>query len=243
MPTHCKVLGSSYTGQMLQFGCFQLLYQHLQLGYRSLDLPAPNPSHLATTYLQSAKARPLWRLLDRSRVSSALFSTKHPWPSFVGLLKSTRLQTPSLPYLQHRIGHASSAPSDSPSYSLKAPPTSPVSPLPRLFPLSAHNANSIPGVGVPLGIMSVFEPLGGILSANLPITYVLFANSFRRMRNHISGPFSGPLRPRGRPSQSSNNRFGRGQDAEDRWIQLDQQASWSTDSKPLAYDSRETEGR
>lgn len=42
-------------------------------------------------------------------------------------------------------------------------------------------ANSTLGDGVPLGIMSVFEPLGGILSANLPITYVLFANSFRKI--------------------------------------------------------------
>lgn len=90
-------------------------------------------------------------------------------------------------------------------------------------------ANSTLGDGVPLGIMSVFEPLGGILSANLPITYVLFANSFRKMRE----TFSGHLGPRGRLSPSSNNRFGRGQDVEDRWIQLDQQGSSSADSKPM----------
>ena len=92
-----------------------------------------------------------------------------------------------------------------------------------------------PGVGVPLGIMSVFEPLGGILSANLPITYVIFANSFRKMRS----TFSSGLKPRGRGlSQSSNNRFARGQDVEDRWIQLDQQASWSADSKPILHDGK-----
>ena len=90
-------------------------------------------------------------------------------------------------------------------------------------------ANSALGDGVPLGIMSVFEPLGGILSANLPITYVLFANSFRKMRE----TFSGHLLPRGHPSPSSNNGFGRGQDGEDRWIQLDQQGSSSTESKPM----------
>lgn len=81
--------------------------------------------------------------------------------------------------------------------------------------------------------MSVFEPLGGILSANLPITYVLFANSFRSLRNTFSSTFSGHLKPRGQLSPNSSNRFGRVQDVEDRWIQLDQQVSWSTDSKPM----------
>lgn len=104
----------------------------------------------------------------------------------------------------------------------------------RISVVVAQGSTDFTWVGVPLGIMSVFEPLGGILSANLPITYSLFANSFRKVRNTISGPLSGHLKHRGRLSQSSNNRFARGQDAEDRWIQLDPQAGWETDSKPLA---------
>lgn len=89
----------------------------------------------------------------------------------------------------------------------------------------------------------MFEPLGGILSANLPITYVLFANSFRKVRNTVSGTLSGHLKPRGPLSQSPKNRFGRGQDVEDRWIQLDPQTDWSTESKRLACATRETEGK
>ena len=94
------------------------------------------------------------------------------------------------------------------------------------------------GAGVPLGIMSVFEPLSGILSANLPITYVLFVNSFRKIKDSLSGTMSSHSKPLGRLSQSSNRRLARRQDdMEDRWIQLDPKASWSTDSKPLAYDA------
>ena len=79
------------------------------------------------------------------------------------------------------------------------------------------------GAGVPLGIMSAFEPLGGILSANLPITYVLFAKPIRKIRNTFSGSLSGHSKPLERLSQSSSNRFGRKQNMENEWIQLDPQ--------------------
>ena len=130
--------------------------------------------------------------------------------------------------------HALLAPSGSQSCSRKAPLTLPVSSYPHFVPPCslAQNANRTSGVGVPLGIMSVFEPLGGILSANLPVTYVLFANSFRKIRETFSSTFNKSRG--GRLSQSSNNRFRRGQDAEDRWIQLDQ-PSWATDSKPMLH--------
>lgn len=109
----------------------------------------------------------------------------------------------------------------------------------RISVVVAQGSTDFTWVGVPLGIMSVFEPLGGILSANLPVTYVLFAKSFRKLRETISGTLSGHLKPRGRLSQSSSKRFGRGQDGEDRWIQLHPQGSWSTDSKPLACAAQE----
>ncbi len=88
--------------------------------------------------------------------------------------------------------------------------------------------------------MSAFEPLGGILSANLPITYVLFANSFRKVKNAFSGNLSSPSKPLVRLSQGSSNRHGRGQDQDDQWIHLNAQASWSTDTKPLAYATQDT---
>ena len=69
----------------------------------------------------------------------------------------------------------------------RALPTLPVGSS-RFF--TKEYADRAVGDGVPLGAMSVFEPLGGILSANLPITYVLFANSFQRLRNTFSTRFS-----------------------------------------------------
>ena len=223
MPAHRQVLEPRTTRQMLQFGRFQLLYQHFELGHRYLDLPPTHPSHLASTDLQPSKARALLRLSDRSRVSSTSSSPRTVRPS----VQSDQTDI---------IGaeHASSARSGSQSCLRKVPLTSPVSSYPNSVPLCSlvWNADRTSGVGVPLGIMSVFEPLGGILSANLPVTYVLFANSFRKIRETFSSTFS--KSPRGRLSQSSNNRFARGQDGEDRWIQLDQ-PSWATDSKPMLH--------
>jgi hypothetical protein len=37
--------------------------------------------------------------------------------------------------------------------------------------MNAVTTNKDPGAGVPLGILSVYEPLGGILCANLPFLY------------------------------------------------------------------------
>ncbi|CBF78443.1 hypothetical protein AN7406.2 [Aspergillus nidulans FGSC A4] len=57
----------------------------------------------------------------------------------------------------------------------------------------------ISGAGVPLGILSVWEPLGGILCANLPLSHKLVLSAFRKVtgrtsseRNHLSptGPRS-----------------------------------------------------
>ena len=91
----------------------------------------------------------------------------------------------------------------------------------------------------------MFEPMAGILSANLPITYVLFANSFRKLADNISSTF-GSSKPLARFSQGWSNKMGSGRsnkmssgrdDSKERWIQLDPKASWSTDSKPLAGDA------
>lgn len=95
-----------------------------------------------------------------------------------------------------------------------------------------RNANCMSGDGVPLGIMSAFEPLGGILSANLPLTYVLFANYFRKIKSTFSG--SGQSKPLAGLSDSYSRRSGKRQNSDDQWIQLNPQASWSMDTKPLA---------
>jgi hypothetical protein len=92
-------------------------------------------------------------------------------------------------------GHALSVPRASQLSSRRALRTSPVS----LSLLTLLNDPDIAGAGVPLGILSVWEPLGGILCANLPISHKLFLRIFRKVtgrtsseRNHLSptGPRS-----------------------------------------------------
>lgn len=80
--------------------------------------------------------------------------------------------------------------------------------------------------------MSVFEPLGGILSANLPITYVLFANSFRKLRSVFTKTFSSSGSRSSEPLAQETNRFHESQDhyrGTQHWIRLPK-ASWSTAS-------------
>lgn len=119
----------------------------------------------------------------------------------------------------------------------RARPTSPVSK--RVYSTKEH-ANRAIGDGVPLGAMSVFEPLGGILSANLPITYVLFANSFRRLRSSFSKTFSGISSRSSKsviPFSQESSRFRKDQiqdkSTED-WTHL-REVSCSTQSKTSDY--------
>ena len=79
--------------------------------------------------------------------------------------------------------------------------------------------------------MSVFEPLGGILSANLPIIYILFANSFRRLKKSFSETFSGSTKlvPFSQGSGRYRSREGSDRSAE-KWIKLPK-ANWSNEGK------------
>ena len=96
------------------------------------------------------------------------------------------------------------------------------------------------GTGVPLGIMSAFEPLGGILSANLPVCYALFVKITRKVRSSFYGSAASSgsqSKSGGRVSaMSGSGRRGGGKmpGPEETWIQLEQQVTWSTDSKPSA---------
>lgn len=86
MPAHLKILGSTCAGEMLQSSRCQLLYQHYELDYRSVDLLPPDTRHLASTNFQGAKAWTLRRLFDWSRVrlASSFFPPGLwlPYPSF-----------------------------------------------------------------------------------------------------------------------------------------------------------------
>ena len=94
---------------------------------------------------------------------------------------------------------------------------------------------ALAGDGIPLGAMSVFEPLGGILSANLPIIYILFANSFRKLKKSFSETFSGSAKlvPFSQGSSRFRTREDSGRSAE-RWIKLPK-ANASTESRPNDY--------
>ncbi len=46
------------------------------------------------------------------------------------------------------------------------------------------------GDGVPLGILSAWEPLGGIFCANLPIIYRALVTMLRNLKGSVSGPHS-----------------------------------------------------
>ncbi|KAL4745590.1 hypothetical protein BDW72DRAFT_211229 [Aspergillus terricola var. indicus] len=79
-------------------------------------------------------------------------------------------------------GHALSAPRASQLSSRRALRTLRVSPT----LLGLQNDPDIAGAGVPLGILSVWEPLGGILCANLPISHKLFSGAFRKVTGRTS---------------------------------------------------------
>lgn len=97
--------------------------------------------------------------------------------------------------------------------------------------LSPNDTNCAAGDGIPLGAMSVFEPLGGILSANLPIIYILFANSFRKLKKSFSETFSGSTKLVPFSQGSSRFRTREGGDRSTEWIRLPK-ANWSTERKP-----------
>ena len=93
------------------------------------------------------------------------------------------------------------------------------------------------GDGVPLGALSVFEPLGGILSANLPVMYLLFANAIRTLKKSFSGGFSSSLKLA--PSSQGSSKFktpeGGDKSAEkSTWIELPR-SNRSLESRPSEY--------
>lgn len=95
------------------------------------------------------------------------------------------------------------------------------------------SANTNSGDLVPLGALSVFESLGGILSANLPVTYVLFANFIRDLKKIFSSIISTKLKPH-EPHFHDPAMFHTGRTINagaKQWIQLPA-SSYSVDSKP-----------
>ena len=81
------------------------------------------------------------------------------------------------------------------------------------------------GEGVPLGILSAFESLGGVLCANLPIIYRLFKTAAQKISSSVSGQkskgsnlqYAYDSRAYGSKSHGRQNR--RSTDSE-RWIQM-----------------------
>jgi hypothetical protein len=63
---------------------------------------------------------------------------------------------------------------------------------------------------VPLGILSAWEPLGGIFCANLPIIYRAVVNMLRNVKDSVSGQRSQTRNPGSKPyvdSQQSHRRW------------------------------------
>ena len=104
-------------------------------------------------------------------------------------------------------------------------------------PAAPAKADKCVGDGVPLGALSVFEPLGGILSANLPVIYLLFANAFRTLKKSFSGGFSSSLKlaPSSQGSSKLRTRGASDKSAEkSTWIELPR-SDRSIVSKPSEY--------
>lgn len=86
--------------------------------------------------------------------------------------------------------------------------------------MSLENAKHALGDGVPLGALSVFEPLGGILSANLPVIYLIFANAYRKLKSFSAG-FSS--RSKLAPASEGSSRFRIAENSDrsgEKWIEL-----------------------
>ncbi|KAL4739345.1 hypothetical protein BDV11DRAFT_170142 [Aspergillus similis] len=68
----------------------------------------------------------------------------------------------------------------------------------RLSVVVSQGSADFTWAGVPLGILSVWEPLGGILCANLPISHKLFSSAIRKVTGRTSSERSrlSPTSPR-----------------------------------------------
>lgn len=55
------------------------------------------------------------------------------------------------------------------------------------------------GAGVPLGILSAWEPLGGIFCANLPVIYRAVITMFRNLKSSAHGPSADTAKPNSQP--------------------------------------------
>lgn len=101
--------------------------------------------------------------------------------------------------------------------------------------------------GVPLGALSVFEPLGGILCSNLPIIYPLFSKTAQKVKsftNSVSGRSKGLSSSGGAHSGASGSAgFRRPRDGAslDQWRQL-KTADSATDIEPAYYNKNVING-
>lgn len=110
------------------------------------------------------------------------------------------------------------------------------------FVVMRVEANICVGEGVPLGALSVFEPLGGILCSNLPIIYPLFSKTAQKVKsltNTVTGRSKGLSSSGGAQSGvSGSGGFRRPRDGEsmEQWRQL-KTADSSTDISPAYYNT------
>lgn len=61
--------------------------------------------------------------------------------------------------------------------------------------IDAIKTNDHLGAGVPLGILSVYEPLGGIICANLPFLYHHATGMFKKLISSFGPSQTGPTVP------------------------------------------------
>ncbi|GES65241.1 integral membrane protein PTH11-like protein [Aspergillus terreus] len=69
----------------------------------------------------------------------------------------------------------------------------------RLSVVVSQGSPDFTWAGVPLGILSAWEPLGGIFCANLPVIYRAVITMFRNLKSSAHGPSADTVKPNSQP--------------------------------------------